>query len=255
MAVDDNLSPSQRRVKQRFIEAYGSWNEGLDVLVRIDEGFIDAIQGYLAHPWQNGPLAPKDKALIHVALNAAPTTLYAPGTREHVGRAFDHGATVEELTEVVEIVFIVGIHSITTGVPILADVAGLPGSVTDEERAEHERIKQEWIERRGFWSEERYERMVMDVNHFEEYLDASAYPWERGVLDDRLKELIYVAIDGSPTHLFEPGLQLHIENALEHGATREEILETLQIAGSMGLHAINEAMPIIAEEARERGKL
>lgn len=75
------------------------------------------------------------------------------------------------------------------------------------------------------------------------------------MLDDRLKELIYVAIDGSPTHLFEPGLQLHIENALEHGATREEILETLQIAGSMGLHAINEAMPIIAEEARERGKL
>lgn len=97
--------------------------------------------------------------------------------------------------------------------------------------------------------------MVMDAGHFEAYLDASAYPWERGVLDDKTKELIYVAIDSSPTHLFETGLRLHVENALEVGATQEEIVETLQIAGSMGLHTIRETMPIIAEEAQKHGLL
>lgn len=254
MTRDDGLTDDQRRVKAQFEAECGAWHEGLEVLVRVDPGFVDAIRDYTRHPTYEGPLDPKAASLIHVAVNASPTMLYRDGIRFHVGRAFDHGATVEELTEVIEIVFILGIHAITSGVPVLAEVAGLPEAFSEAERAEHDRLEQAWTERRGFWSESRYARMVVDPGHFEAYLEASAYPWEHGVLDPVLKELIYVAIDGSPTHLFESGLRLHVEQALERGATRSEVVQALQIAGSIGLHSINEAMPIIAEEARRRGK-
>lgn len=255
MTEDDGLTADKRRSKERFVDAFGGWHEGLEVLVQIDHGFVDAIREYAAYPSTGGPLEPKTASLVHVAVNAAPTLLYREGIRYHVGRAFDHGATLEELAEVVEIVYILGIHAITAGVPVLVEVAGLPETFTDAERAEHERIKEEWTERRGFWSRARYERMVVDPGHFEAYLDASAYPWEHGVLDPKVRELIYVAIDGSPTHLFESGLRLHVEQALEQGATRAEVVQALQIAGSIGLHSIREAMPLIADEARRRGKL
>lgn len=255
MTDEVELTPEQRRVKERFIAANGRWNEGLEELVGIDPGFLDAIRDYLAHPWTSGPLDDRERALVYVALHAAPTTLDTASVREYVGRALDHGATVEELAEVVEIVFIIGIHSVTIGVPVLVDRAGLPDEFTEAERAEHERLKRAWQERRGFWSEARFERMAVDPGHFEAYLDASAYPWEHGVLDPKLKELVYVAIDSSPTHLFETGLALHVENALDRGATREEVVETFQIAGSIGLHSVRDVMPIVAEEARQRGRL
>lgn len=255
MVRDDGLTAEQHRSKVQFIEANGTWHDGLEALVQLDHGFVDAIRDYVHHPSAAGPLGPKEVSLLHVAVNAAPTLLYREGIRRHVEQAFDNDATVEELTEVVEIVFILGIHAISTGVPVLIETAGLPETFTAAERAEHERLEQVWTDRRGFWTPAHYDRMVVDPGHFEAYLDASAYPWEHGVLDPKVRELVYVTIDGSPTHLFESGLGLHVEQALEQGATRAEVVQALQIAGSIGLHSVREAMPVIAEEARRRGKL
>jgi alkylhydroperoxidase/carboxymuconolactone decarboxylase family protein YurZ len=40
----------------------------------------------------------------------------------------------------------------------------------------------------------------------------------------------------------------HIANALRAGATREEVLETIQITTVMGIHSCNLAIPILCEE-------
>ena len=37
------------------------------------------------------------------------------------------------------------------------------------------------------------------------------------------------------THMFEPGLAIHIRQALQNGASREEILEVFQLAAATGL--------------------
>ena len=59
--------------------------------------------------------------------------------------------------------------------------------------------------------------------------------WKDGTLTRKERELICIAIDCTVTHMFEPGLALHIRGALQHGATREDILHVFQLASLTGL--------------------
>jgi alkylhydroperoxidase/carboxymuconolactone decarboxylase family protein YurZ len=62
-----------------------------------------------------------------------------------------------------------------------------------------------------------------------------------------MKELVYCAFDAASTHLYVPGLKLHMKNALGYGATPQQILEVLEIATLLGLHTAHVASPIIEE--------
>jgi alkylhydroperoxidase/carboxymuconolactone decarboxylase family protein YurZ len=43
-------------------------------------------------------------------------------------------------------------------------------------------------------------------------------------------------------------LKLHIENEIGYGVTPQEILEIMEIASVLGIHAVTTAAPILAEE-------
>ena len=64
-----------------------------------------------------------------------------------------------------------------------------------------------------------------------------------------MKELVYCAFDCAATHLYVPGLKLHMKNALGYGATPQEILAVLEIATLLSIHTAFEAAPIIQELA------
>jgi alkylhydroperoxidase/carboxymuconolactone decarboxylase family protein YurZ len=64
-----------------------------------------------------------------------------------------------------------------------------------------------------------------------------------------VKELVYCAFDAAATHLYVPGLKLHMRNAVRYGATQEEIMEVLEIASVIGIHAATSAAPVLLEEA------
>jgi alkylhydroperoxidase/carboxymuconolactone decarboxylase family protein YurZ len=57
--------------------------------------------------------------------------------------------------------------------------------------------------------------------------------------------------ESTATHLYERGLKLHIENAFGYGATAQEILEVMEIASVLAIHAVTSAAPILAELAGE----
>jgi alkylhydroperoxidase/carboxymuconolactone decarboxylase family protein YurZ len=54
--------------------------------------------------------------------------------------------------------------------------------------------------------------------------------------------------------LYVQGLKLHIENAVGYGATAQEILEVMEIASVLGIHAVTSAAPILAEELAHRAQ-
>ena len=64
---------------------------------------------------------PKVKEFVYIAVDAATTHLYEPGTRIHVRNALGHGATPQEIMEVFQLISLLGIHSVTHGVPILME--------------------------------------------------------------------------------------------------------------------------------------
>jgi alkylhydroperoxidase/carboxymuconolactone decarboxylase family protein YurZ len=111
----------QEDLKQRFIEARGYWHEHWDNLLTLDPDYFEGYLNFSSPPWTNGPLEPKVKELLYISLNANATHLFAPGIRVHMQNALALGATKEEIMEVFEIVSVVGIHTMSVGLPILID--------------------------------------------------------------------------------------------------------------------------------------
>jgi len=81
----------------------------------------------------------------------------------------------------------------------------------------------------------------------------SDVPWRSGTLEPKVKEFIYIAFDAAATHLYVKGMKLHIENAIGYGATPQEILEIMEIASVLGIHAATSAVPILLEEIEAAG--
>ena len=108
-------------------------------------------------------------------------------------------------------------------------------------------VTDEYIRRGDFnplWEQMR----ALDPQFMEAYLRFRDVPHKTGPLPPKFKELVLVAINAATTHLYAPGVRRHIANALRAGATREEVLETIQLVTIMGIHSCNLAIPILCEE-------
>ena len=71
----------------------GDFNPLWEQMRQLDPQFVEAYLRFRDVPHRNGPLPPKVKELILVAINAATTHMYAPGVRRHMANAFKAGAT------------------------------------------------------------------------------------------------------------------------------------------------------------------
>ena len=119
---------------------------------------------------------------------------------------------------------------------------------------EKEALKADFIEARGYWNEFWYGLLDLDPSFFRAYLNFSSIPWTNGVLDPKVKEFVYIAIDAATTHLYEPGLRIHIKNAFKYGATKEEIMEVYQLVSILGMHTCTMGVPVLLDEMRQAGK-
>jgi alkylhydroperoxidase/carboxymuconolactone decarboxylase family protein YurZ len=129
-------------------------------------------------------------------------------------------------------------------------VASENDGLTEERRAE---LKAEFERRRGFWAPVWDHVLDADPEYFKAYLEFSSVPWENGVLEPKVRELIYIAVDAAVTHMHPIGTRQHIRNALRHGATKEEIMEVLELISVLGFHSVGMGLPILQEELEKAG--
>jgi alkylhydroperoxidase/carboxymuconolactone decarboxylase family protein YurZ len=242
-----SLTPEQQQAKDAFERSGASWNPAWDSLLRLDPTFVEAYAGFAAVPWQKNHLENKVKAFIGIAASANATHLFTPGIHEHLRVAIAHGATREELTEVLELISTVGIHASNVGVPVLLEVLEEEGLRNGPEPldARREALKSAFIENRGYWHPSWEGLLELDPELFEAYVEFSSVPWRSGVLSPMVKELMYCAFDAAATHLYVPGLKLHMRNALKYGATKEQIMEMLEIVSVIGIHGALVAAPML----------
>ncbi len=179
--------------------------------------------------------------MVYIAMDIATTHLYLPGARIHMANALKHGATREELMEVLQIVSVLGIHSMTEGLPILVEElnrAGEGGSVEATELdADGEALKQAFIENRGYWMPIWETLVKFSPGLFKAYLDLSSVPWKTGVLEPKIKELLYIAIDIATTHLFLPGTRIHMRNAIRARPGKKSWRSSLWFRSAACTHA------------------
>ncbi|WP_432995262.1 carboxymuconolactone decarboxylase family protein [Dactylosporangium sp. CA-233914] len=249
------LTTRQEEIKQEFIRVRGAWSDTWEGVLRLDPEFLKAYLDLSAVPWRKNHLDDKVKEFIYIAIDANATHMYLPGVRQHIRAALKLGATPQEIMEVLELSATLGIHAMNVGVPILVEVLtekGLrtgPAALTEEQ----ERMKAEFTRARGYWHAFWDEMLELDPEMFEAYTEFSSVPWRCGTLEPKVKEFVYIAFDTAATHLYVKGLKLHIENALGHGATPQEILEVMEIASVLGIHGVTAAAPILLEEMEDAG--
>jgi alkylhydroperoxidase/carboxymuconolactone decarboxylase family protein YurZ len=183
-------------------------------------------------------LSARIKELVVLALHASASALNSEAVTRHVQRAREAGATEADILDV--LLSIVGLanHALYFALPLLVDElqsAGGPAASLPELRPDIAAVKADFIRTRGFWTEERDLLARFMPDYFVALSAASVEPWRTGSLSTRERELIFIAIDASVTHMYAPGLRLHIRNALKAGATRNEILEVFHLVALMGL--------------------
>jgi alkylhydroperoxidase/carboxymuconolactone decarboxylase family protein YurZ len=115
------LDAKQSALKESFAKTRGYWNDFWEQVLLLDTPLFEAYGQFSSVPWRNGPLDAKVKEFIYIAIDAATTHMFEPGTRLHMKNAFAHGATVAEIVEVLELTSVLGIHTVTTGLPILIE--------------------------------------------------------------------------------------------------------------------------------------
>jgi alkylhydroperoxidase/carboxymuconolactone decarboxylase family protein YurZ len=244
------LTARQQEIKDEFVAVRGTWGAPWQRMLELDPEFLHAYLQFSAVPWRKNHLDAKTKEFIYIAVDAAATHLYEPGIRQHIRAALDLGATPGEIMEVIELTSTLGIHACNIGIPVLLEVLEEEG-MRDGPRPldeNQERLKAEFTANRGYWHEFWEGLLELDPELFASYVDFSSHPWLHGTLEPKVREFVYIAFDAAATHLYVPGLKLHMRNALRLGATQEEIVEVLEIASVIGIHAATVAAPILGEE-------
>lgn len=249
------LTARQQEIKDRFIEARGTWGDTWEAIVRLDPEFLLRYLDFSLVPWRKRHLDTKTREFMYIAVDAAVTHLYSPGVKQHIRAALAAGATPQEIMEVLECTATLSIHAMNVGVPVLTEVLEERGIRTEPSDLDEyqERLKAGFAEKRGYWNPTWDEMLELDPELFEAYTAFSSHPWVNGSLSPKVREFIYIAFDTSATHLYKVGLKLHIENALGYGATIGEILEVMEIASVIGIHSVALGAPILLEELREAG--
>ncbi len=252
------LTPKQEALSKRHeTERQAPLSEGMKQILQLDTDFFEQYLNFSAYPWKKGLLPPKLREFLYIAIDATATHMYEPGLRSHIHRALEHGATKEEILEVLETISVVGIHSVTMGVPALAEEydnwlakKGKPpvAKTTKWPPQQEALIKRHEKERQAPVSPMMMKLLEMDPGFFEQYLNFSSYPWKNGVLPPKWREFIYIAIDATATHLYQPGLRMHVVRALEQGATKDEILDVLEQICALGIHACTVGIPCLVQE-------
>lgn len=105
----------------------------------------------------------------------------------------------------------------------------------------------------GYWSTDLEDLLVADSRYFTAYDRLLRVTSVRGNLTPRESELICIAVTGQVTYLNRAAVSHHIRQAMRLGASAEEVMETLQLAASLGVHSMLVGVPIAHEVFEELG--
>lgn len=115
-------------------------------------------------------------------------------------------------------------------------------------------LKAEIIRERGYWARFHDVLLEHDPDFLKAYLDFQAAPARSKILEQKLCEFIYIAVDASVNHMYERGARRHMEFALKAGATREELLQVILLTTVVSAQQpVDTGLEILVEELGTAG--
>jgi alkylhydroperoxidase/carboxymuconolactone decarboxylase family protein YurZ len=245
-----SLNETPAQLQQRFADLRGIWTPEWEAILKLSPAYFKAYLNLHAASQNKNHLSPKMQEFIFIAVAASPTHIHIPAIKAHIQAALTLGATAAEITEVIGLTTLLGIHTVTLGAPILLELMEEEGikNTTGVDSSERQRIKDNFIQQRGFWTDTWNPILDLDPHFFKAYVDFSSLPSQTNVLDPKDRELITCSFDAATTHLYARGTKIHMRNALKLGASPGEVMEMLELTMLMGIHGVVVAAPLLLEQ-------
>lgn len=207
-------------------------------LERTDPAFAERTRELFGRALTPQWLSPQRHEAVVLALDALVTQLH-PRRLENRLRRIEQ-LSESEVLSVLQLVSVVGLHSVSTGLPLLRDEVhrhfGVP-ELDERQRALKHRFENEGPRPRAL--DPMYGSILeLDADYFEAFRGWIDHVWQTSTLDHGTLHLVCIAIDVACTHLYEPGITRHAREAFACGVTPEEILEVVQLASVEGLRTL-----------------
>lgn len=113
------------------LRAADAWNPHWEPFYELDPAWTEAFMAMGTKPMFAGVLDPKVIEFLAIAVDASCTHLYAPGVRRHIRKALALGATKAEITAVLQLTSVLGIHTMSLAAPILQEELAARAAVTE----------------------------------------------------------------------------------------------------------------------------
>lgn len=254
------LTAEQELLKQAVIEDRGYWHPFHDGLLRLSPQFLRSYMQTNGAPWRAQVLPRKVIELILIAIDASVTHLYDPGPgaglSRHVHDALHHGASPEEVLETLMITMSMLQHCEEMGIPILVEewrrLHGDEPYAPDDAEGTVDALKAD-LAGLGYWPAWADALTEISPDYAKGLFNLLAAPTIGGALEAKTRELIHIALNVSPTTLYEPGVRRHVRKALELGATPQEVGAVFQLAAALATHSLTLAVPMLMTEMKDTG--
>lgn len=245
------LNPEQRAFREDYIKARGYWVDFNDGLLQYSPAWLEAYLAYADAPSREGPLEPRLREMIYVAIDTSTTHLFTQGLAIHVRVALECGCSASELIEVMQIATMQGLDSLAAGMPILVEEAERAGIALPDSSG-----TTLIVERYEALFGESPEWLEAVCRLFPAYADALCQLLlvanREGGLSERERTLIRLALASSPTHLNRPAIREETRKALQIGVSPAEIAEVFQLAAHLGIHACVDGVPLVVRAEQNR---
>lgn len=244
-----NLTSEEQVLKEAFIRARGYWRPWTEGLLRLEPAFLATYARYGGYPAETGPLSRKMCELIYVALDGSATHLFRSGLALHMQLALKHGASTQEIVDVLRLATAQGLEGCYVGVGILAEELVMAGVESDQAALSNEQtaLRDAYVAQFGDWPDFCDLWLRADPGYFAVMLELLAVGRQAGGLDEQSRCLISLALNGCFTELNPHGLRLQIRRALQLGIDRREILQVLQMTAHLGVHACAIGVPLLMD--------
>jgi alkylhydroperoxidase/carboxymuconolactone decarboxylase family protein YurZ len=221
----------------------------LALVERIDPDFaVVARRAYAAA--EERELTGREAALVGMVVHGN-ISYYDPVQMEGCVRAaLEAGADVLELAKVIELTAVMGYHGVAVTVPITLEALQSQGRLPGPGAAPRDTLRNisrsmvaEWAGAAGQMAD--FARVSPELADL--MSDWTRVAWNNDILDRKLKELIYLAFDATPTHIFLPGVAGHVHRCLDAGATVREIMQVLEISVTPAMDVVGRSLHLLAE--------
>lgn len=103
------------------LRANGYWNPEWNSFTELDPIWTEKFLDMAMHPMAKGLIEPKVWEFLAIAVDASCTHMYGPGTRRHIRRALELGASQDEIAAVLQGVSVLGLHANSMAAPMLLE--------------------------------------------------------------------------------------------------------------------------------------